>query len=192
MWLHRDRPREMKKLRTSGVLVGGDAMAYAAARAVDQRAMREVSEHEVEAFVRRHREHVFRLAIMMMGDRDEAEDLTQEVFLRAFGARQKISSLSSPEAWLRKVLVRRAYSRLQRRKPVELVSEHSTKGASEQIEVRQVLATLSADQQVVLSLSMGEGLTYAEIAQALGIPEGTVASRLNTAKAAFRRAWEGQ
>src|SRR5688500_11291774 len=127
----------MKKLTPYRVLIGGDAMAYAAARAVDQQAMRKVSEHEIEAFVRRHREHVFRLAIVMMGDRDEAEDLTQEVFLRAFGARQKISSLASPEAWLRKVLVRRAYSRLQRRKPVELMGEQATKGASEQVVVRQ-------------------------------------------------------
>src|SRR5687768_15702751 len=101
-------------------------MAYAAARAVDNRRMQEQSRADVEDFVRRHRKDVFRLALMVMGDREEAEDLTQEVFLRAARCGHSLASLDQPLAWLRKILLRRAFTRLKQRRPMAALAEEAS------------------------------------------------------------------
>jgi len=56
--------------------------------------------------------------------------------------------------------------------------------------VRQALARLEPEQRALLALATGEGLSYREISETLGVPEGTVGSRLHAAKAAFKRVWE--
>jgi RNA polymerase sigma-70 factor (ECF subfamily) len=62
----------------------------------------------------------------------------------------------------------------------------------EQVDVRLVMQSLPADSRAILSLSYFEGLSYQEISDTLGIPAGTVASRLSTARERFRDAWEAK
>ena len=138
------------------------------------------------------RSFVFRLALSLMGGREAAEDLTQEVLLRLHRHRDKLLDAGDQYAWARRVTVRCGLNQLKRRKATEPLSESLTDSVrhSEDFAVREVLGKLSPDHRIILGLAIGRGLSYAEIANALGIPEGTVASRLNAAKQAFRKEWE--
>ena len=123
-----------------------------------------------------------------------ADDATQESLLAIF---RGLPSLRAPEAimtWVRSVTVRTA-TRLARQHGQEV----SAKGTAADpcassleglVDIDDALARLPLTQRVVLVLRTREGLTEQEIATALGIPAGTVKSRLSRARAAFREAWE--
>lgn len=137
-------------------------------------------------FVRRFREPVFRLALSITGRADLAEDIAQDTLLRALKHRR---TLDDPLPWLRVVTVRRAMSALKAAQAPIRLDEGSQTDVDSSLAVKQTLAALPAEQQALLALAIGEGWSYAEIADVLQIPEGTVASRLHTAKEAFRRKW---
>jgi RNA polymerase sigma-70 factor, ECF subfamily len=139
-----------------------------------------------DEFVRRYREPIYRLALSITGRPDLAEDIAQDALLR--GLRHQ-NRLDDPLTWLRVVTVRRAMSALKERRNPQEQSPENGKDAAESIAVRQTLAAMPADQQTLLALSVGEGWTYAEIADALEIPIGTVGSRIHAAKEAFRKKW---
>ncbi|MFI7135730.1 RNA polymerase sigma factor [Nonomuraea sp. NPDC050153] len=123
-----------------------------------------------------------------------ADDATQEALLAIF---QGLPSLRAPEAiitWVRSVTVRTAI-RLARRQDVEVATEETLPGhhaASPEglVDIDDALARLPIPQRVVLVLRTREGLSEQEIATTLGIPTGTVKSRLHRARAAFREVWE--
>jgi RNA polymerase sigma-70 factor, ECF subfamily len=87
------------------------------------------------------------------------------------------------------VLVRRAVTYLQSIRAETAAVEEVGHDPTESIAVRDALARLEPTDRAILSLSHFEGLSYAEISQALEIPAGTVASRLHAARDAFRREW---
>jgi RNA polymerase sigma-70 factor (ECF subfamily) len=144
--------------------------------------------HTIELY----RERLFRLALAIVADRELAEDVAQETLARAFRHRGKLAQVESVEAWLRTICVRQAINALRNRRETPATGEPPTsQDGTLAIAVEQVLARLSPDHSVVLALVLYEGLSYGEVADLLGIPEGTVASRLSAAKAEFRRRWEG-
>lgn len=143
------------------------------------------------------------------------DDATQEALLAIF---QGLRSLRAPAAivtWARVVTVRTA-TRLDRRARQERERQASAAletgtgtgagagsevlaqphGASQELEgesmvaIGDILARLPAAQRAVLVLRILEGLSDQEIAEALGVPVGTVKSRLHRARAAFRKGWE--
>ena len=144
----------------------------------------------VDGFLAECRPWVFRLALKITGNLEAAEDATQEALLRASKSRAKLAGASNPEAWLRKVAVRCAIDRIEEELPQLQEAPANIEDPAEFLAVQQVLARLSLDHRTVLALSLGEGLSYRELAETLGIPEGTVASRLNAAKTAFQKEWE--
>ena len=144
------------------------------------------SSESSDDFVRRYREPVYRLALSITGRPDLAEDVAQETLLRGLKHR---SELEDPLTWLRVVAVRRAMSALKHANRREPVPVAHTQEPVESLAVRQALAALPPEQQTLLALSIGEGWSYAEIADALQIPAGTVGSRIHTAKEAFRKKW---
>lgn len=122
-----------------------------------------------------------------------ADDATQEALLAIF---RGLPSLSAPEAimtWARSVTVRTAI-RLARQHDLEVTEGTLTDRYDSSLEglvdIDDALARLPVSQRVVLILRTREGLTEQEIATTLGIPAGTVKSRLHRARAAFREAWE--
>ena len=123
-----------------------------------------------------------------------ADDATQEALLAVF---QGLPSLRAPEAimtWVQSVAVRTA-SRLARRQDLEIVAEapppdRPAAAPEGLVDIEDALTRLPASQRVVLVLRTREGLSEREIAAALGIPPGTVKSRLHRARAAFREVWE--
>ena len=123
-----------------------------------------------------------------------ADDATQEALLAIF---RGLPGLRAPEAimtWVRSVTVRTAI-RLARRHDVEIavdgtfVDRHdpSPEGL---VDIDDALARLPVSQRAVLVLRTREGLSEEEIATTLGIPAGTVKSRLHRARAAFREVWK--
>ncbi|MET7334745.1 RNA polymerase sigma factor [Nonomuraea sp. NPDC005650] len=123
-----------------------------------------------------------------------ADDATQEALLAIF---QGLPSLRAPEAiitWVRSVTVRTA-TRLAHRHDVEVPAEetltgHPASSPEGLVDIDDALARLPVSQRVVLVLRTREGLSEQEIATTLGIPTGTVKSRLHRARAAFREVWE--
>ena len=123
-----------------------------------------------------------------------AEDATQEALLAIF---RGLPSLRAPEAimtWVRSVTVRTSI-RLARQHDREVLAEEALTGRHVSspeglVDIDDALARLPVSQRAVLVLRTREGLSEQEIATTLGIPAGTVKSRLHRARAAFREAWE--
>jgi RNA polymerase sigma-70 factor, ECF subfamily len=133
----------------------------------------------------RHR--AFHIAIAILGQREQAEDVVQDVFVKALDHREPVLHL---EAWLRTLIVRTAINTLRRPSSQSLETDVAEDGSFEDsILIRAALDKLSPETRVLLALAYVEGLTHKELADMLDIPEGTVASRLHAAKAAFHKEW---
>jgi RNA polymerase sigma factor (sigma-70 family) len=123
-----------------------------------------------------------------------ADDATQEALLAVF---RGLPSLQAPEAivtWARAITVRTAV-RLARRADREVATaetpaEPRASSLEGLVDIGDALARLPLPQRVVLILRTQEGLNEQEIAATLGIPAGTVKSRLHRARAAFREVWD--
>ncbi len=140
-----------------------------------------------------YRERVYHLALAIVGDPELAEDVAQETLARAFRDRRQLRDRSAVEAWLRRITVRQALNACRTRRPERLdVEPADYTDQTLNLAVRQALARLKPEHSTVLALSMYEGLTQREIADSLGVPEGTVASRTHAAKAAFKKIWEDE
>jgi len=146
----------------------------------------------VEEFLNRYRDTAFRIAMRIMGQVDAAEDVAQEALIRAFKSWDRLAGAESQAAWVRKIVVRCALNALERTPRHEPVpdSASASAGTEEAVLVQAVLASLPTEHRVLLSLAVGEGWSYRDIATNMDIPMGTVASRVHAAKAAFRKAWE--
>lgn len=145
--------------------------------------------------VRRHQRLVYSLALRMLADRQQAEDLAQEVFLQLYHG---LASLESPrhlEFWLRRVTMHRAIDRLRRepKRPLAPLAEAETV-ASESVEgdpllerrLRALVAELPPAARAVVLLRYQEDLDPLEIAQTLKMPVNTVKSHLKRSLAELR------
>ncbi|MCW5942955.1 MAG: sigma-70 family RNA polymerase sigma factor [Fimbriimonadaceae bacterium] len=141
--------------------------------------------------VERYRDLVYRLAYAIVLDREAAQDLTQEVLLKVVREYQVVSRLPEPEAWVRAVTLRASLNVRCRKRHHQALEDTvaSVDDDSEGVAVRRVMAGLDPEQRAVIALCLFEGLSYREAALVLGIPEGTVASRLSAARAEFRDRW---
>jgi RNA polymerase sigma-70 factor (ECF subfamily) len=139
-----------------------------------------------------YREFVFRCALAICGEPDGAEDVAQEVLLILLRTHGRFSSFENPTAWVRRVTARCATRYLKRQRSTEPLPEglRSAEISSDDLAVYEVLRNLPPEHRALLGMALNQGLSYREIGEALDIPEGTVASRLNTAKKEFQRRWE--
>lgn len=141
---------------------------------------------------------VFRTVYAIVLDRGEAEDLAQESFVRAYRARHGYRPTAPVGAWLHRIAVNLALSHLRRRKlarvlPVRLYAgperdPHEQSDARNLVE--QALAELTPKLRAVVALHYSQGYTREEISALLGIPSGTVASRMAKAMLVMRRRLE--
>jgi RNA polymerase sigma-70 factor (ECF subfamily) len=158
--------------------------------------------------VAEHQRMVVQLAINLLGDRDEALDLSQEVFLRVFRTIHRFRGQSSLRTWIYRIAVNQARNRhrfWRRRHRADQVSldEHmATHGeflsggettpdrvfAQKELALRlqNALDHLPFDQRTAIVLREIDGLSYEEIAFSLGVAIGTVKSRLTRARQALR------
>lgn len=151
----------------------------------------------LEALYDRYASMVFSQALRILRDAQEAEDVTQEVFTRAWVQAARFDpARGAVGAWLMIIARTRALDRLRRIKvrggtaagpaalsdlPDPAPSAESQAASAEQVRAaREALATLPPEMRVVLELAYFEGLTQAEIADRTGVPLGTVKTRIRT------------
>ena len=151
-----------------------------------------------EELLGRHYDRIFRIAIRLLGNRADAEDVAQDVCV---GLATKISSWrgnSRFTTWLYRVVVnathdaiRRNSARLRRESEFAEFSwsarPEDAKGRRNAIWLREALGHLSRKQREAVILVLAEGLTHQEAAKVLGIREGTVSWRLHAARKRLRR-----
>ncbi len=150
-----------------------------------------------EALVTRHRRAVYRLCWSVTGNPADADDAAQETFLRVFRALPSYDPERPFAPWLRKIAwncglsVRRdgqagvpKVSAEEHSDPADPAGgpEDAASGNEEKRRVEAAMAGLPEELRTVMVLRAVEGLSYAEIAETVGIPAGTVMSRLSRAR----------
>ncbi len=137
---------------------------------------------------------VFRSVRGMVFDTAVAEDLTQETFIRAYRARASYRPSAPPGAWLHRIAVNITISWLRRQKLARLIApkllQQPNSADYDRVEAKTVLekalARLSPKVRAAVVLHYYHGYTRDEVAQVLGIPSGTVASRIAKAMVVMR------
>jgi RNA polymerase sigma-70 factor, ECF subfamily len=159
--------------------------------------------------VNEHQRLVYQLSLNLLGDHNEALDLSQEVFLRVFRTIHGFRGQSTLRTWIYRIVVNQARNRQRwwrRRHRSQQVSlddhihdhgdlpEQSNGGAPDRVlgrkeladRIRTALDNLPFDQRTALVLREIDGLSYDEIGFSLGIAVGTVKSRLARARESLR------
>ncbi len=148
----------------------------------------EAAFHEL---VDRYANEMFRLAVSLVGNAADAEDVVQETFAGAFQAMPDFEGRSSVRTWLSRILVKQAAKwrrRREVRRTVALDAAAPMPGPEQslRIDVLGTLETLSPEHREVIALREFQGMSYEEIAEVLGVPRGTVESRLFRARQELR------
>jgi RNA polymerase sigma-70 factor (ECF subfamily) len=167
-----------------------DALLVARIRSGDEAAF--------EALVLRYQAPLFSYLRGFVGDVEQARDLVQDTFLRAY---RSFGSLDDPallRSWLYRIAHNQACSLLRRRRLISWLpltyDRHSNdaapdRSAIETIRVAEALERLPIDQRAPLLLHLVAGFAYAEVAAMLQISEGAVRMRISRARVAFRAAY---
>lgn len=154
----------------------------------------------------RYRTPAFRLAMQLLGRPEEAKDVAQDSMLRFFGSLGRFEADRPVLPWLFRIVHNRVrdLERQRRRRRVESLDSYLEKTGLEPVSagpgpekrlrryqlqqrVWQGLGKLTAKHREILVLRDFQDLTYAEIATVLGVPKGTVMSRLHAARCSLRR-----
>ena len=162
---------------------------------------------DVEAFAaltRSRARRLFSVARMIVRDDELAADVVQDTLLRAWIDLKALRDPDRYDAWLRRILVRASYGAARRRsrgvveitlapdwEPASIAADDdspSTVALRDQLE--RAFGRLSPEQRATVVLHFYLGLTLDEAAEALGVPTGTMRSRLNRALQAMRAAVE--
>jgi len=161
--------------------------------------------------VAEHERMVLQLALNLLGDRDEALEVSQEVFLRVFRTIHQFRGRSSLRTWIFRIVVNQArnrqrwWNRRHKRQQVSLDEHIAQCGEMPAIrdasapdraldrkelasQLQEALEALPFDQRTAIILREVDGLSYDEIAYSLGVTLGTVKARLTRARQALRAA----
>lgn len=164
-------------------------------------------EKAFEELIERHERRVYRLLYRMMGNREDAEDLTQETFLSLHRHGHRFRAESRFSTFIYRVAANAALNRRRAlgrgRQRVEKLKtrndagddlpasprnpEDAVHGGEVSVHVRVALERLSPALRMPVILYDIEGLAYGEIAKVLGVAEGTVKSRIHRARQALRQ-----
>lgn len=163
------------------------------------RRCRNGSRRAYEPLVRRYAAWAEAFAFRRVGDREEARDLAQEAFVRAFHAMSRFRPGRPFLPWFLAILDNLCRSELRRRRRPHLdldeIPPPTTDGGmaavARRLDLAQGLAGLSEAQRRVVVLKDLEGRPHREVAERLGIPEGTVMSRLHYARRRLRALLSG-
>jgi RNA polymerase sigma-70 factor (ECF subfamily) len=153
----------------------------------------------IGALIRRYQNYVFRLCYLIMCNEQDAEDMTQETFIRASRAlpRYEIRQGISFEAWLYRIAVNCCRSRMRRKwyhvlpwpEPAPQLSVEPEQQPDRMVmrgerrdEILHAIDSLGDKHRLVVILRYFAGMSNEEISQALKLPSGTVRSRLHTAR----------
>ena len=141
----------------------------------------------------------YRLATLILRDQDEAEDATQEAIVRAWSSWGTMRDRTRFDAWFDRILVNVCRNRMRHARTIRMVAlDHThdlqtadSHGATiARLTLEPAFARLSPDQRIIVVLRFWRDLTVDDIAERLGVPPGTVKSRLHYALKTLREAIE--
>ncbi|MEW6087111.1 MAG: sigma-70 family RNA polymerase sigma factor [bacterium] len=170
----------------------------------DSQVVRLVLNGEIDAYeeiIRRYQKRIFILAYRFVWNKEEAEDIAQEVFMKSYKNLKHFDQSREFYPWLHKVAINTVFTCLKqrsgRKNEIEFIEEmhgdekYSPEKAVEQRkeseQVASALNSLPPRYQIVLALREIEGLNYSEIAEQADCSIGTVMSRLNRGR---KKLWE--
>nr|HEX4319052.1 sigma-70 family RNA polymerase sigma factor [Kofleriaceae bacterium] len=182
-----------------------DASLIRRLRSRDERAFRELIEAE--------RDRIYNITYRMLGNRAEAEDVAQEVFITVFKTIESFREESKLSTWLYRVTVNHCKNRIKylaRRHdrdrdeldetshsqetngavvgpPQHAQPDRALAGAQMEKLLQEAIAQLDEDHRIVVVLRDVEDLSIEEICEITGLPDGTVKSRLHRARLALRK-----
>lgn len=146
-------------------------------------------------------DRVYRLVLRMTRNEDDAFDLAQDAYLRAFERIDQFDGSSTIATWIYQIAINEALQFLRRRRTRErglrsheraLKSELQVEEPDTRLDVQEAVACLPDAERALVVLRYFEGFDYAEMGQILGKPPGTIASGLNRARESLRRLLRGE
>lgn len=159
---------------------------------------------DFEDLVVQYDRKLYNLVVRLVGNRDDAADLTQEAFYRAFRAWDTFEDRAHPYTWLSRIAVNLCRNRVRDRarrpeEPLEpdehpdetAVPERAAQKAEMSARVRAAIDSLPLDYRIVAVLRDLQGLTYQEVADATGLSTDVVRTRLARARGMLRVKLEG-
>lgn len=172
---------------------GSDKSLVDRVRAREQQAMTEIFD--------RYARLVYSVAVRVLRDNGQAEDVTQEIFFQLWQNPESfLASRGSLASWLLVVARNRAIDRLRQRRYTEPADEMVVASATNlenEVEcsimmqrVQRFIGDLPTDQQQSLQLAFWEGLSHSKIAERTGLPLGTVKTRIRSALTNLRKRLE--
>jgi RNA polymerase sigma-70 factor (ECF subfamily) len=175
----KDRDAEADLLRRSGA---GDGRAF----------------HQL---VDRHSDRLYRVAMSLVGNATDAEDVLQEALAGAFRSARRFEGRSSVLSWLTRIVVTQAAKFWRTRKGRRDISLQAdldqpssgggTAAVDAKLDLNACLLQLSQEHREVLVLREIDGMAYEEMAEVLGVPRGTIESRLFRARAELKKKLKG-
>ncbi len=175
------------------------------------RRLRERDERAFRELISEHRDRVFNITFRMLGNRAEAEDVAQEVFITVFKTIDTFREEAKFSTWLYRVTVNHCKNRIKylaRRHdrdrdeldetahsgngvnaspPLTRAPDRAVEGAQMEVLLQEAVATLDEEHRIVVVLRDIEDLSIEEICDITGLPDGTVKSRLHRARLALRK-----
>jgi len=158
--------------------------------------------HELEALVRQHARFVYQVAYLLLRNHHDAEDSTQETFMRVWRYRKRLPEARDLKAWLARIAWRVALDRRKNSAEISLAdaaeavfklyaageSAEKIAGAKQMaVLLDQLIATLPGKLRDPMLLSLDQELTQADIGRVLNIPESSVRTRLFRARQMLRQ-----
>lgn len=143
-----------------------------------------------DQIMRNHEDRVFSVCLRIVGEREQALDATQETFLTVFRKAGQFKGDSALGTWIYRIAVNTCYDQLRKQKrrrtdpipdhlePADHTAEDAVEAAGLRPEIQRALAGIPEDFRVAVVLSDIEGMGLPDIADLLGIPVGTVKSRV--------------
>ena len=150
--------------------------------------------NRLEALVRRHEDTLYRTALAILADPQEAEDAVQDTFLKYLEKQPRCPDEARERAWLLRVTINGCKTRLRspwRRRTVPL-EDWLPAPSDEQTPALEAVLSLPPGERAAVHLFYCEGYQTAEIAALTGAAEGTVRSRLSRARARLRNVLKGE
>jgi RNA polymerase sigma-70 factor (ECF subfamily) len=174
----------------------------------DEALLKAVKNGDCESFnpiIERYKLPLFKVMYRMVLNRDDAEDLVEEAFIKAYRAIKRFDTSRPFYTWLRRIAVNNAINFLKKERrgltePLEFVEQRLSNGRNDPVamtrqkmmkeRITEAMVRLPKEFRIILSLKVEKDLSYDEISKVLKIPKGTVMSRLARARHKLRQIFD--